>query len=71
MMAPAGTPRPVLDAISAATVKAQSDLTYRSKLQAQGFDVPNESGEAFAATIAKETARWAQVAKDTGFRANE
>ncbi len=71
LMAPSATPRPVLDQIQAATVKAQADTDYKAKLEAQGFDVPQESGDAFAATIATETARWGQVVKATGFRANE
>lgn len=71
LMAPSATPRPVLDQIQAATMKAQADTDYKAKLEAQGFDVPQESGDAFAATIATETARWGQVVKATGFRANE
>lgn len=71
LMAPSGTPKAVVDQIQAATVKAQADTDYRAKLEAQGFDVPQENGDAFAATIAAETARWAQVVKATGFRAND
>jgi len=71
LMAPSATPRPVLDQIQAAAVKAQGNADYKAKLEAQGFDVPQESGDAFATTIAGETARWAQVVKATGFRANE
>ena len=71
LMAPSATPKPVLDQIQAAAVKAQAAADYKTKLEAQGFDVPQESGDAFAATIATETARWAQVVKATGFRAND
>ncbi|MGE0098047.1 MAG: Bug family tripartite tricarboxylate transporter substrate binding protein [Hydrogenophaga sp.] len=71
LVAPSATPRTVLDQILAATVKAQADAAYKARLEAQGFDVPQESGDEFAATIAAETARWAQVVKATGFRANE
>ena len=71
LVAPAGTPRPVLDAISAATVRAQAEAGYRAKLEAQGFDVPREAGEAFEATIANETARWARVIRVTGFKATD
>lgn len=65
------TPRPVLAAIEAAVLKAQADPEYRSRLEAQGFDIPREHGADFARTIAEETARWAQVVKATGFRAND
>lgn len=71
LFAVAATPKPVLAAIEAATLKAQADADYRNRLEAQGFEVPQESGLAFARTIAGETARWAQVVKDTGFRAND
>lgn len=71
LFAPAATPKPILAALEAATLKAQADPDYRAKLEAQGFDVPQESGAAFARTIAAETARWAQVVKATGFKAND
>jgi tripartite-type tricarboxylate transporter receptor subunit TctC len=66
----AGTPPAVASAITDAVVKAQASPEYRAKLEAQGFDVPKESGEAFAKSIATETARWAAVIKATGFRAS-
>ena len=70
LMAPSATPKAALDQIQAATVKAQANADYSAKLVAQGFDVPQESGDAFAATISLETARWGQVVKATGFRAD-
>lgn len=71
LFAPAATPAPLLDAIGAAAVKAQADAGYRAKLEQQGFDVPTESGAAFAASIAQESARWAKLVKATGFKAND
>lgn len=71
LLAHASTPKATLDAIEAAVQKAQSDPEYRSKLDAQGFDIPAEYGEAFAKTIAGETARWAELVKATGFKAND
>jgi len=71
LLAPAAAPAPVLEAIAAATQKAQADSGYRARLEAQGFDVPQEYGDAFAATIARETARWAEVVRATGFKAND
>lgn len=71
LMAPAATPAPLLDAIAAAAVKAQADPGYRAKLEQQGFDVPTESGAAFAASIAEESARWAKLVKATGFKADD
>jgi tripartite-type tricarboxylate transporter receptor subunit TctC len=69
LAAPAGTPRAVIDTITTAVVRAQGDTDYRTKLEGQGFDVPRESGAAFEATIANDTARWARVVQATGFKA--
>lgn len=71
LVAPAGTPQSVIDTITTAVMKVQNDAEYRTKLEAQGFDVPRESGAAFAATIASDTARWAKVVQATGFKAND
>ena len=71
LLAPVKCPRPVLDAILAATRKVQAQADYRAELEGQGFDVPQESGDAFAATIARETARWGEVVRATGFRASD
>jgi tripartite-type tricarboxylate transporter receptor subunit TctC len=71
LVAPAGTPQPVVEIITAAVMKVQNDQEYRAKLEAQGFDVPRESGATFAATIANDTARWAKVVQATGFKAND
>ena len=70
LFAPAAAPKPVLDAIEAATLKAQGSPEFRKVMEGQGFDVPDEHGAAFAKTIAEETARWAQIVKATGFQAN-
>ena len=71
LFAPAAAPKAVLDAIEAATLKVQASPEYRKAMEAQGFDVPDEYGAAFADTIARETARWAQIVKATGFQANK
>lgn len=71
LFAHAATPKPVLDLLDAAAQKAQADPEYRSKLDAQGFDVPAEFGDSFSKTIGIETARWAQVVQATGFKAND
>ena len=71
LVAPAGTPQPVVETITTAVMKVQNDQEYRAKLESQGFDVPRESGATFAATIANDTARWAKVVQATGFKAND
>jgi tripartite-type tricarboxylate transporter receptor subunit TctC len=71
VLAPAATPRPVQAELLAAMVKAHAEPAVRARLQAQQFDVPTESGAAFEKAIAAESARWAAVVKNTGFRAND
>jgi tripartite-type tricarboxylate transporter receptor subunit TctC len=71
LVAPAATPQSVIDTLTAAVMKAQNDPEYRAKLEAQGFDVPRESGAAFANTIANDTTRWAKVVQATGFKATD
>jgi tripartite-type tricarboxylate transporter receptor subunit TctC len=69
VLAPAGTPKPVLDAIMAANIKAQAAPALRARLEAQNFDVSTEHGEAFSRSIAAESVRWAKLVKATGFKA--
>ena len=69
VLAPADTPKPVLEALTAANIKAQAAPALRAKLEAQSFNVPSESGEAFSRSIAAESERWAKLVKATGFRA--
>lgn len=69
LLAPAATPPTLQQAIMAAAVKAQADPAYRTRMEAQHFDVPTESGAAFERAIADETARWARLVKATGFTA--
>lgn len=61
----------MLEAIRTVALKAQADPTYRKKLEALNFDVPDESGVAFERSIATESARWAAVVNATGFNASE
>lgn len=71
LFAPTSAPRPILSAIEAAASKVQADPEFRSRMEAQGFDVPKESGAAFAKTISMETERWGKIVKATGFKAND
>lgn len=70
LFAPVAVPAGIRDTIQSAALKAQADPTYRAKLQAMNFDVPDESGVAFERSIAAETVRWSSVVKATGFKAD-
>lgn len=61
MLAPAGTPKPVVDKLSKALNEALKDPAVAKHLQNEGLDVTGGSPEEFASTIKSETARWAKV----------
>ena len=62
-----GTPPAMADAILAAAKAAHEDPAVRAKLEAHGFDIPGETGPAFAAEIRSQTARWARLVAASGF----
>jgi len=66
----AGTPPAVLDPLMKAIVAAHADPEVKTKLEAQGFDISGQRGDAFLAEIRKQTVRWAELAKATHFSAD-
>jgi len=61
ILAPAGTPKPIVDRISRATNDALKDPEVLKQLTTQGLDVRGGSPDEFAEFIRKETERWARV----------
>ncbi|VWX61214.1 conserved exported hypothetical protein [Burkholderiales bacterium 8X] len=71
VMAPAKTPRPIIDKLHAALVKvAQSPEVKESMLKVGVEPLTHPTPEAFAAFMREETARWGQVAKASGAKAD-
>jgi tripartite-type tricarboxylate transporter receptor subunit TctC len=66
IMAPAATPRPVIDRLNAEVVKALQTPDVRSKLAAQGAEPLGSTPDEYAAYVRKELERWAGVVKATG-----
>jgi tripartite-type tricarboxylate transporter receptor subunit TctC len=66
LLAPAGTPRDVVDRLNAALVKTASTPDMRAKLAEEGFDVTTDTPEEFRAFIAAEITKWADVIKRSG-----
>ena len=60
-MAPAGTPRPVIDWLNAEASKTFMSADLKARLEAQGLTLPLGSPEDFAKHIAAETIRWGDV----------
>jgi len=70
LMAPAGTPREVIDRVQRDSAKILLSEDFRGKLAQQGMvPVANTPGE-FAAAIRDESTRWARVVKERGLTAN-
>jgi tripartite-type tricarboxylate transporter receptor subunit TctC len=67
-VAPAGTPRAILDRVNAETNKAMSDPTTRAKLFEQGYLPAGGSVDAFAKQLAADQVKWAELVKVSGAR---
>jgi tripartite-type tricarboxylate transporter receptor subunit TctC len=68
LLAPAKTPRPVIDWLNAETRKAMSEPGLRAKLTALGVNLPLGSPEDFEKHIADETRRWGDIIKRAGIK---
>jgi len=71
LMAPAGTPRAVVDKINHETAKVLAMPDVRKRLDELGLDLIGGSPEEFAAVIRSETPQWAKVIREAGIRASE
>jgi tripartite-type tricarboxylate transporter receptor subunit TctC len=68
LMAPAGTPRAVIDKLSAAANKALKSDDVVAKLRAQGFEPLGGPPDAFAPFVAREMVKWAAAADAAGLK---
>lgn len=68
LLAPAGTPKDVLDKLHAETVKALALPEVRKRFDELGLDPLSNTPAEFAAVIRKETPEWAKLIKDAGIR---
>jgi tripartite-type tricarboxylate transporter receptor subunit TctC len=68
LMAPAGTPRPVIDKLAAAANKALKSDDVVAKLRQSGFEPLGGSPEEFGQTIARDAAKWSAAAEAAGIK---
>lgn len=68
LVAPAGTPKDVLDKLHAETVKTLAMAEVRKKFDELGLEPVGNTPEEFAAVIRKEMPEWAKVIKDAGIK---
>ncbi len=66
LVAPAGTPRGVIDTLNRATVQALRDADTLRQLHDLGVEVSASTPEEFAAYIRSEIPKWAAVVKASG-----
>jgi len=64
LLAPAGTPRAIVDRLNAECVKILRAPEMKAYLAAQGLDPVGNTPEEFAAFIRDENVKWAKVAKE-------
>ena len=68
LLAPAGTPKPVVEKLNREVVKALGSAEVRDKLQAQGAEPMPGTPQAFASFMQDEMAKWAPVVKQAGVK---
>jgi tripartite-type tricarboxylate transporter receptor subunit TctC len=68
LLAPAGTPRAVIEWLNSETRKAFAAADIRERYHSQGMTLPLGSPKEFSAFIAAESKRWGDVVRKTGIR---
>ena len=66
VLAPAGTPKPIIARLNAEIGKALDNKDLQEKMAAQGAEVTKSTPEQFAAMIKEELPRWAKIVKESG-----
>ena len=69
MLAPAGTPRPIVTRLNAELVKAMHAPELKERLAALATDPVTSTPEEFAAYIGREIAKWGEVVRKAGLKA--
>jgi tripartite-type tricarboxylate transporter receptor subunit TctC len=68
LVAPAGTPRPIIDKIQAEVVKIYADPAIAGKLEQSGINAVSSTPEEFDAFFRKEAERWEKTFKESGIK---
>ena len=69
LLAPAGTPKPVIDMLNASNRKVLARDDIKQKLESQGVDPIVNTPAEFSAYMKSETEKWGKVVKATGAKA--
>ncbi len=68
LMAPAGTPKPILDKVRADALKVLADPDIQKKFLAIGLEVVGSTAEETRAAIAADIPKWEKVIKDANIK---
>jgi tripartite-type tricarboxylate transporter receptor subunit TctC len=69
-LAPAGTPRAIIDRLNAEMVKILRMPDVGEKLAAMGVEIVGNTPEQFAAIIKSDIVKWGKVVRDSGAKAD-
>jgi tripartite-type tricarboxylate transporter receptor subunit TctC len=69
LLAPAGTPAPIIAKLSQEAIRIVSSDDMREKYGKIGLDVVSDAPDAFATIIRTDIAKWAKVIRDAGIKA--
>jgi tripartite-type tricarboxylate transporter receptor subunit TctC len=68
LMAPAGTPKPIVDKLHGETVKVLRQPDVKAKLEGLGVQLVGNTPEQFAEIVQKRVPMWGKVLKDAGIK---
>ena len=68
VLAPAGTPRPIVDRIHGVLAKSLNNPETRKQMEAIGYEVSGDGPAEYAAFLRSETEKWGKVAKAAGIQ---
>jgi len=68
LLAPAGTPRPIVDKLNAAINKAIASQTFKDRFAMIGDEPAGGTPEEFAELIRTDSAKWGEVVRRSGAR---
>lgn len=69
IMAPAGTPKAIIDRLNAAVVDAVADPTVQARLRDMGGEPASSTPEELGKRVRNEAERWPKIARDLGIKA--
>jgi tripartite-type tricarboxylate transporter receptor subunit TctC len=68
LVAPAGTPRAIVDRLNAEVAKVLKTPEMKEKMTGLGTDIVANSPEQFAQYLREETAKWSKIVRDAGIK---